>query len=134
MGQNIDLESKVIKRFVNKKKQDRYLQFILTQKNRQKFINELPHFHDFNWSLFELLDKNVEQIILMMLKKYKLNDKSCYIISYDPNIDTQIMEMTEGIREVVNYNMGTILVLGDAELVLYGGEEIKSRYISSLTK
>lgn len=132
MGQNVQLETKVIKRFVNKNRQDRYLQFILTQKNRQKFINELPHFQDFIWSLFKHIDKNEEQITLMMLKKNRLKDKSCYVISFDPIIDTQIMEVTEAIKEVVNNNMGTILVFGDAEIVLYGGEEIKSRYISIL--
>ncbi|GEM_PF-896047 len=134
MGHNIHLESKVIKRFVNKNRQDRYLQFILTQKNRQKFINELPHFRDFNWSLFEALDKNEEQITLMMLKNNKLYEKPCYIISFDPSIDTKTMEVTDAFREVVNFNMGTILVFGDAELVLYGGEEIKSRFISILPK
>jgi len=42
MGQNLDLEIKVIKRFINKSKQDRYIQFVNSLKNQPKLIL-LPH-------------------------------------------------------------------------------------------
>ena len=132
MGQNIDLELKVIKRFVDDRRQERYLQFIAQPKNRQKFINELPHFRDFKWSLFEEVNKDEQQFLFLLLQKYKLTDKNCYIISFDPEIDTATMEVRQAIEEVVNYNMGTILVFGDAEFIFYGGEELKSRYVSKL--
>ena len=134
MGQNIDLELKVIKRFVDNRRQERYVQFISQPKNRQKFIEELPHFQDFKWSLFKHLNKDEEQILLALLQKYKLMDKNCYIISFDPEIDTLTMGVRQAIEEVVNYNMGTILVFGDAELIFYGGEELKSRYVSKWTQ
>ena len=130
MKQNIDLEAKVIQRFVNKDKQERYLGFVSAPKNRWKFTNELPHFQDFKWNLFEPLDKNEEFTILAGLKRNNLHQKSCYIISFDPEIDTKEIDVSEAIAQIINYNMGTILVFGNAEMIVYGGEEVKSRYIS----
>lgn len=130
MEQNINLEAKVIQRFVNKDKQERYLGFVSSPKNRWKFTNELPHFQDFKWNLFELLDKNEEVTILAALKRNNLHQKSCYVISFDPEIDTKEIDVSDAIAQIINYNMGTILVFGDAEIIVYGGEEVKSRYIS----
>jgi hypothetical protein len=44
MTTNIDIEIKVIKRFIINKKQDRYLSFIQKAKTRRKFTQELAHF------------------------------------------------------------------------------------------
>ena len=130
MKQNIDLEARVIQRFVNKDKQERYLGFISSPKNRWKFINELPHFKDFKWNLLEAISKDEENTILAAMKSYNLHQNSCYVISFDPKIDTKEMDVSDAIGEVANYNMGTILVFGDAKMIVYGGEEIKSTYIS----
>jgi hypothetical protein len=130
MNQNIDLEAKVIQRFVKKDKQERYLGFVSSSKNRWKFTKELPHFKDFKWNLFEALDKNEDFTILTALQGSNLHGKSCYVISFDPEIDTKEMDVSDAIAQIINYNMGTILVFGDAEMIVYGGEEVKSRYIS----
>jgi hypothetical protein len=89
MGQNIHLESKVIERFVDKNKHERYLAFVSSSKSRWKFANELPHFQDFNWSLFNRLDKDEEETIFAALRKANLHEKACYIISFDPEIDSK---------------------------------------------
>ena len=51
MQMTIPLEIKMIQRFVSQNKQDRYIQFVSSNKTRHKFIRELPHFNDFNWQL-----------------------------------------------------------------------------------
>jgi hypothetical protein len=42
------------------------------------------------------------------------------------------MDVRDAINGVVNYNMGTIHVFEDVNLIVYGGEAFKSRYISKL--
>lgn len=45
-NKNLDIESKVIERFVIKSKRERYLAFIKNDKSRNKFVKELAHFSD----------------------------------------------------------------------------------------
>jgi hypothetical protein len=56
MTGNIDLESKVIQRFVVTAKQERYLQFIASPKTRQKFVDELAHSKALNLNMFAKVD------------------------------------------------------------------------------
>lgn len=134
MPQNVELEIKLIKKFVDEKKQDRYLQFISTPKNRQKFISDLPHFNYFKWDLFEELVGNESQIILTTLRKNKVPDKNCYVISENTELDTKTLDTTKAIQDIIGCGMGTILVFGNADIIFYEGESMKSRYISKLVK
>ena len=134
MNVNIDLETKVIRRFIDKTKQDRYIQFILTPKNRRKFTCDLAHFNYLMRGKFTELTGNAEYKILDVLQKNNIATKSCYIISEDINIDTKVMGVIEAIRKTVGYGMGTIIVFGDASMILYEGEDLKSRYISKVVQ
>jgi hypothetical protein len=129
MTQNADLEIKVIKRFVDKAKQHRYIQFVSSPKNRQKFISDLPHFNFFQWDLFDPVKGNEGQAIVQALQKNGVADKTCYVISENTGIDTKTLGTKEAINETVGYGMGTILVFGDADMI-YFESEMKSRFIS----
>ncbi len=61
MEQDVVLEIRVINKFVTETKQNRYIQFISTPKNRNKFIRELAHFGDLNFSLFE--DSKIQKLM-----------------------------------------------------------------------
>lgn len=130
MTQNLNLEIEVIKKFVDKTKKDRYIQFISTAKNRHKFINDLSHFNFLNWDKFDKVVSNEEQTIFTTLQKNKLVDKTCYVISENKNIDTKTLDIKQAISETVGYGMGTILVFGNADIIYYESETINTRYIS----
>ena len=66
------------------------------------------------------------------LKKNKISDQSCYIISENKEIDTKTLVTKDAIRETVGYGMGTILVFGDADIIYYECETMNTRYISKL--
>jgi hypothetical protein len=134
MTQNADLEILVIKRFVDKAKQDRYIQFVSSAKNRHKFISDLSHFNFFKWDLFEAVKGNEEQAILQALQKNVVADKTCYVISENTDIDTKTLETKEAISETVGYGMGTILVFGDADMIYFESETMNTRYISKKIK
>ena len=134
MTQNADLEIKVIKKFVDKTKQDRYIQFVSSSKNRHKFISDLSHFNFFKWDLFEAVKGNEEQTIIQALQKNAVADKTCYVISENTNIDTKTLDTKEAISETVGYGMGTILVFGDADMIYFESETMNTRYISKKAK
>lgn len=131
MKPNVDLEIRVIKNFVDSAKQDRYVQFVSSPKNRHKFIDDLPHFNFFKWELFEKVSGGGEEkTILGVLEKNKMTATTCYVISENSVIDTQTMDIREAIGETVGFGMGTILVFGDAEMIFFESETMNTRYIS----
>jgi hypothetical protein len=130
MTQNADLEIKVIKRFVEKAKQDRYIQFISSAKNRHKFISDLSHFNFFKWNLFDTIKKDEEYAIFQALLKNGIANKTCYIISENANIDTKTLDTKQAISETVGYGMGTIPVFGDADMIYFENETMNTRFIS----
>ena len=132
MARNVDLETKVIKKFIDKSKQDRFIQFISSVNNRHKFIEELAHFNHFKWNLFEAVVGNEEHIISTTLQKYKVPGDICYAISEDPELDGQLLYTSQALKEIVGHGNGTILVFGNADFIFYEGEGMKSRYISKL--
>ena len=134
MTQNADLEIKVIKKFVDKAKQDRYIQFVSSSKNRHKFVRDLSHFNFFKWDLFESVKGNEAQAIFQALQKNGVADKTCYVISENTDIDTKTLDTKEAISETVGYGMGTILVFGEADMIYFESETMNTRYISKKVK
>ena len=130
MTPNTDLEIKVIKKFIDKAKQDRYIQFVSKLKNRHKFISDLSHFNFLSRDKFEKINGDEREIILASLQKNKVSDQSCYIISENKEIDTKTLVTKDAIRETVGHGMGTILVFGDADIIYYESETVNTRYIS----
>lgn len=128
------LEINVIKKFVDKAKQERYIQFVSSLKNRHKFISDLAHFNFFKWDLFESVKGNEEQAILQAIQKNGVPDKTCYVISENADIDTKTLDIKEAISKTIGYVMGTILVFGDADMIYVESETMNTRYISKKVK
>ncbi|TGD78423.1 hypothetical protein [Hymenobacter wooponensis] len=131
MGQNLALEIKVIQRFINKAKQDRYIQFVSSPRNRRKFIADLSHSGFLKEETFEIVNGIEEQVIRQALQRHSVTASTCYVISDNPRIDAQILEISEAIRVTVGRGLGTLLVFGDAALVYYESETMNIRYIST---
>ena len=125
----IELESKVIRRFVIKDKRDRYINFVSKDKNRDKFTFELAHFKDLDFRLFEEVKGDERE---MIKDKIKVLSKvvDCYLISEDKELDRKRLTVDEALRETIGHGMGTLLVFGDAEIVFYEGEGPSNRWIS----
>ena len=133
MTNQLDIETKVIQRFVVSAKRERYLGFIRTLKSRHKFTSDLGHFKHLQNGLFENVTGNVEEIILGKIKQLgSLND--CYLISESPILDQKRLPIDVALSETIGSGMGTLIVFGDAEIVYYEGEGPNERCISVLTK
>jgi hypothetical protein len=130
MTQNVDLEIRVIKKFIDKTKQERYISFISVDKNRRRFVKALPHFNHFKWNLFDKIKGHEKQLILTTLQQNKVSDRLCYAISENSNIDARTLNVEDAINETLSSDMGTILVFGKGELIFYKGEEPNSSFIS----
>ena len=130
MAQNANLESTVIQRFIVKSKQDRYLQFVNSPKNRKKLIANLAHFRDLQEDAFELVSGIEEDVVRLALARQGISASMCYVISENSRIDTRTLGFGEAMRETVGHQMGTMLVFGDADVLYFESETMKIRYIS----
>lgn len=130
MQPNVELEVKVIERFVIKAKQERYIQFVSSAKNRHKFINDLSHFNFLREDLLELVEGDEKQVILHALQNRGISEATCYVISENEKIDTMTLRINEAIDETVGWSMGTILVFGAADMIFYESETMNTRFVS----
>ena len=129
---DLELEEKVIKRFIINKKQERYLTFIQAEKTRNKFIDELSHFSS-QLKDFEEIKGNEWKVLEEKLKNLG-NPTDCYVISENRKIDARRLNIELALREIIGYGSGTLLVFGNANMVYYEGERPSDRWISKQKK
>ena len=133
MTNNIDIESKVIDRFVIKAKRDRYLTFIKSEKTRPKFINDLSHINFLRKDLFDKVEGNEYEFIKQRIKGLE-NLKDCYVISENQRIDKKRLDIDTALSETIGADQGTLLVFGDAEILYSEAEGFNNRWISKQTQ
>ncbi|MDQ4141076.1 MAG: hypothetical protein M3142_11195 [Bacteroidota bacterium] len=129
---DLELEAKVIKRFIINKKQDRYLTFVQAEKTRKKFIEELSHFST-QLKGFEEIKGNEWKVLEEKLKNLG-NPTDCYVISENREIDAKRLNVELALRKSIGYGSGTLLVFGNANMVYYEGEGPSDRWISKQIK
>jgi hypothetical protein len=128
---NKELEQKVVEKFLAKERRERYLSLLSNPKSRRKFRDDLCHFsQELNKALFTKILKGEQRAILEKIKE-KGDFKDCYLISESLELDARRMQTTKALEAVVNSNIGTLIVFGDAEVVYYEGENIKDRWLSN---
>ena len=126
-----DLEIKMIKKFIVKEKQERYIQFVSSTKNRKKFLQKFAHFKDFDFRFMEdASSANTVEFIHSKLERLKLDRSDCYIISENRKLDQKFMSVDLALESIIGYQMGSIVVFGDADLIFYEGEGPKHSLIS----
>ena len=130
---NLDIETKVIERFVIKTKRDRYLTFIKNDKTREKFINDLHHMNFLQQDLFDKVDGNEFEVIKERIKMLG-NLKDCYLISDSSRLDKKRLDIDTALRETIGSDSGTLIVFGDAEILYSEAEGFKNRLMSRPTK
>ncbi|MGI4866413.1 MAG: hypothetical protein ACRYFZ_20980 [Janthinobacterium lividum] len=131
MAQDLDLEVKVVSRFVVKAKRDRYLSFVTSPRNRGKLLADLHSATVFlKMEAFEQVIGLEEETIKQTLQRHGLSTSTCYVISDNKSLDTQRLPLPEALCAVVGWGLGTLLVFGDAQVVYFEGEGKNIRYIS----
>lgn len=133
MTSDINIETKVIQRFVIKPKRDRYLGFINNMKTREKFINDLHHMNFLQQDLFDKVEGNEREFIKHRLS-FLGNIKDCYVISENNRIDKKRLDIDTALTKVIGADQGTLLVFGDAEILYSEAEGFNNRLISRPTK
>lgn len=130
----VEHEQALIKAFVLRPKQERFLSLVASSKGREKFTAELGHFRWFDpvfaaavpWkvdpklSLWNRHKQGLDSIAQLLRSKGA--GKTCWMISHRTSIDRQEMALEQALEDVGS-GMGTILSCVPGKLAYFDGEE-----------
>jgi hypothetical protein len=131
---SIEHEEAIIKAFVQRDKQERFLSFIASAKNRRKFTRELPNFPWFDKRFATLIPWKVDPALSLWgrhlqgienvsrLIHSKGAGKTCWVVSNSPSIDGKEMDLDNALESVVVSDWGTILSCVPGKLAYFKGE------------
>jgi hypothetical protein len=124
----VDNRRSHIAEFVKRSKRDRYREFLSNTRLRHKFINQLPHFADFDpkYRLPISSDKLLIENITAELQKRHC-PSVVYAISEDPTLDQRELPLTEALNRIVGRGIGTVLSCIPGRLAFVETED--ERYI-----
>jgi hypothetical protein len=134
--QSADHEAAVIRAFVQRNKQERFLGFLANPKNRQKFTRSLSHFHWFDPRYAAVIPWKVDQNPkldpwakyvsgiqnICRLLKSKGAGPTCWAISEDSEIDGRELDLGAAIEHVNGRGIGTILSCVPGKLAYFESE------------
>ena len=123
-------ETSFIKNFISQRQQDRLLGFISNASKRNKFLEYLPHKIEFDKNRNKIIDvskKDADEIYKII--KEIVNIDTCYVISENPRLDKQELNILYALKEVVGYGMGTILSIVLGKIIYYEAEEMSVRFL-----
>lgn len=128
-------EAAVIRAFVQRNKQERFLGFLANPKNRKKFTESLSHFRWFdqrfsaplNWEVdpkLTLWGRHVSGIEnIYRLLKSKGAGPTCWAMSEDSVIDGTELDLREALEHVRGRQIGTILSCVPGRLAYFESED-----------
>ena len=127
---NFEREIDFVNTFVQPEKQERYIGFLRSLKNRRKFLDELYHFKDFAPTCMFDLSGKIDSCegLLSDLRRRGAPD-NCYVISAHPYLDGVTRPLKDAISEVFSLIDGTLIFCIPGQLAYYEGEAPKNRYI-----
>lgn len=132
---SIEHEKATIKVFVMQEKQKLFLSFIASPDSRSKFIAELANFRWFErrfttpvpWRVNASLSLFGQQLSGISNLSFQLHSKgakeTCWVISGNPQIDGQEMELNAAIECAVDSDSGTLLSCIPGKLAYYNGKD-----------
>jgi hypothetical protein len=133
--QSVDHEAAVIRAFVQRDKQERFLAFLANPKSRKKFTESLSHFHWFDprfatpipWKVdpkLKLWDRHVQGIDnIYRLLKSKGAGLTCWVLSEDSEIDGHELDLSAALEHVSGREIGTILSCIPGKLAYFESED-----------
>jgi hypothetical protein len=134
-SQSTDHEQVTIRAFVQQDKQERFLGFLASPKNRKKLTTSLAHFCWFDqryatpisWKVdpnLKLSERHVQGVEnIYRLLRSKGAGLTCWVISEDAEIDGRELDLRAALEHVNGRQIGTILSCVPGKLAYFESED-----------
>jgi hypothetical protein len=119
----------LIKQFVVKDRQDRYLNLLQTDKGRNKFKSYISHFKDLNKKYCIPAYTLHSHVELYDLLKLEGAPNTCYIISENSKYDLRFLDITDAGKQLFSSGISFFLSCIPGKLAYYEGEDINERFL-----
>jgi hypothetical protein len=121
---SLDWQIETIKAFVVKQKRDRYVDKISSPKKRSEFVRSLAHFADFDARFIVSIAPFLQHAPkIESLLHTKGAPEMCLVISEISSIDGKIIPLWDALKQIVGYQMGTILCCIPGRLAYFENED-----------
>jgi hypothetical protein len=121
-------EDAVVRAFIIPLRQERYLEFLKSPKNRKKFINALAHFKHLDPKFATSIAGNQSNpSALVKLLVGKGAGTKCWVISENGELDGKEIDLQTALKETVGRQMGTFISCILGKLAYFEDED--GRYI-----
>jgi hypothetical protein len=118
-------EEALVKAFVEKSRQERFLTFLADPKKRRKFTDELAHRRDrfLQPKFFRSIPPSQQHPpgLFALLKSLGAPD-SCWVVS-EGHLDGREVALSAALKEVVGYGMGTLISCIPGRLAYFESED-----------
>ncbi len=103
-------EEAVVKAFILPARQERYLEFLKSSKNRKKFTSVLAHFKHLDPKFATRIPGNQSNpSALVKLLTAKGAVSKCWVISENADVDGKEIDLETALKETVGRQMGTFI-------------------------
>jgi hypothetical protein len=111
-------------KFIDPRRQERYLGFLSNPKRREKFLGELAHCKalDPKWVVAIMPNQQNPSSIANLLVS-RGAPANCWIISENSTLDAQEMELVKALEETIGQDMGTFLSCIPGKLAYFENED-----------
>ena len=126
-----EIEAKVVRAFVVADRREKYLEALPNPKRRSKVLDRLNHYIDDIDPRYRVPlppDKQTPAAIEKLLRS-RGAPSLCYVLSSWGRLDGREMSLGDALRDVIGYQMGTLISCIPGQLGFYESEEIKTRFI-----
>jgi hypothetical protein len=126
---SIEHEDFLIKAFVSKERQERYLSLISTEKGRKKFRTYLPHFKDLNTQYCSPSPLSYSHLQLYNFLNELGASDICYVICESKKYDMTSLPLIDALKQLFNSGLAFFLSCTPGKLAYYEGEDSSQRFI-----
>ena len=124
MSNSVNHEEALVKAFIPRHRQERFLEIIAKPKKRAKLLKELYHFDDLNPECMVAIPPNQQNPsgILKMLTA-KGAGPQCYVMSSNSRLDGKEVDLAIALEESVGNQEGTLISCVSGKLGYFEDED-----------
>jgi hypothetical protein len=128
MPNSVNHEEELIRAFIPRHRQERFLEMIVKPKKRAKLLTQLSHFKALDPQFMVAIPANQQNpSSLVKMLREKGAGARCYVVSENSRLDGKEVELETALEETVGYQMGTLISCVPGKLGYFEDED--GRYI-----
>lgn len=128
MLNSVNHEAALVRAFIPPHRQERFLEIIAKPKKRAKLLTQLYHFDDLDPKFMVAIPRNQQNpSALLTILKSKGAGPKCYVMSTNPKLDGQEVELAVALEKTVGSQQGTLISCVPGRLGYFEDED--GRYI-----